>query len=77
MTVLRLFPSEQDAGEDRRWALARRAHLQPRCTSCGRFANEFWFETICLSCMTDTRPTIAHKVDQARRWWVNVRTGHL
>jgi hypothetical protein len=74
--TLRLFVSARDVFDDRRVERAQRAHSQPRCTCCGRFASEFWFETICLGCMTDTRPTIMLKVDQARRWYAATRVLH-
>jgi hypothetical protein len=74
---LRLFASEQDeaqdAAETRRQGRSQRAGAQPRCASCGRFANEFWYDTICLGCMHDKRPVIVAKVDQARRWWRTVK----
>lgn len=72
--TLRLFVSERDAAEDRRRARVEQALAQPRCTSCGRFAREFWFDSICLDCMTDERPAIRFKVDQARRWYAAVGT---
>jgi hypothetical protein len=77
LASLRLFPSEQDeaqdAAENRRLKRSQRAGTQPRCASCGRFANEFWYDAICLNCMNDMRPVIVAKVDQARRWWRTVK----
>ena len=72
MSDPRLFESEQDAAEDRRRAARVRALSQPRCGCCGRFHGKagLTFGSVCAKCMEDTRPAIAHKVDQARRWWL-------
>ena len=74
--VQHLFPSEQDEAEERRRARIERARAQSRCGCCGRFARReaLAFTAVCLRCKHDTRPTIVHKVEQARRWWLTVRS---
>jgi hypothetical protein len=60
----------RDAQRHRRQAQAR---TQPRCLACGRFAGPLRYETVCDRCLLDKRPAIVLKVEEARRWWKEVR----
>ena len=76
MSVLHLFPSEQDEVEERRRQRQARARSQPRCGCCGRFHRPelLVFTAVCHACIDDTRPVIVHKVAQAKRWWLATKT---
>ena len=76
MSVLHLFPSEQDEAEEQHRARVQRALGQTRCGCCGRFARQDFlaFTAVCQRCMDDKRPVIVHKVAQAKRWWLATKT---
>jgi hypothetical protein len=70
---------ERDVMVERRQRAQERAGAQSRCLSCGRFtpASGLVYGAVCRRCLEDKRPTIVRKVDQARRWWANVRRTRL